>query len=102
MPFVWQPGVGEAVRLQRSGFSIPPTAAVTVAGLRVEKKATKNKAPIVKVTTLSTSFMFGSYMLVKQFDDIAQLFLGDGIIRPDGPESDEVDDRGEFVLDAVI
>jgi hypothetical protein len=39
----------------------PPTAAVTVVGLRAEKKATKNKAPIVKVKTLSTSFMFGSY-----------------------------------------
>ena len=41
-------------------------------------------------------------MLVKQVDDIAQLFLGLDIIRPDGFESDEVDDRGEFVLDAVI
>jgi hypothetical protein len=59
-PFVWQPGVDEAVRLQLSCFPIPPTAAVTVAGLRVEKKATKNKAPIAKVKTLSTSFMFGS------------------------------------------
>jgi hypothetical protein len=41
-------------------------------------------------------------MLVKQLDDIAQLFLGLGIVGPDGFESDEVDDRGEFVLDAVI
>jgi hypothetical protein len=41
-------------------------------------------------------------MLVKQVDDIAQLFLGLDTIRPDGFESDEVDDRGELVLDAVI
>ena len=41
-------------------------------------------------------------MLVKQVDDIAQLFLGLDIIRPDGFESDEVDDRGELVLDSVV
>ena len=41
-------------------------------------------------------------MLVEQVDDIAQLFLGVDIIRPDGFESDEVDDRGELVLDAVV
>ena len=41
-------------------------------------------------------------MLVKQVDDIAQLFLGVDIVRPDRLESDEVDDRGELVLDAVI
>ena len=56
-----QPGVDEAVRLQRSDFSIPPTAAVTVVGLRVEKNATRNKAPITKVKTVSTCFMFCSY-----------------------------------------
>ena len=41
-------------------------------------------------------------MLVKQVDDFAQLFLGLDIIRPDGFESDEVDDRGELVLDSVV
>ena len=41
-------------------------------------------------------------MLVKQVDDIAQLFLGLDIVRPDGLERDKVDDRGELVLDAVI
>ena len=41
-------------------------------------------------------------MLMKQIDDVAQLFLGVDIVRPDGLESDEVDDRGELVLDAVI
>ena len=41
-------------------------------------------------------------MLVKQVDDIAQLFLGVDIVSPDGLESDKVDDRGELVLDAVI
>jgi hypothetical protein len=59
-PFFWQAGVDEAVRLQRSGCPMPPTAAVIVAGLRVEKKATKNMAPIAKVKTVSTSFMSGS------------------------------------------
>jgi hypothetical protein len=41
-------------------------------------------------------------MLVKQVDDIAQLFLGVGVVRPDRLDGDEVDDRGELVLDAVI
>ena len=41
-------------------------------------------------------------MLVKQVDDIAQLFLGVDVVSPDGLESDEVDDRGELVLDAVV
>ena len=41
-------------------------------------------------------------MLVKQIDDIAQLFLGIDVIRPDCLEGDEVDDRGKFVLDPMI
>ena len=41
-------------------------------------------------------------MLVKQIDDVAQLFLGVDIVRPDCLESDKVDDRGKLVLDAVI
>ena len=41
-------------------------------------------------------------MLVKQVDDIAQLFLGVDVVRPDGLEGDEVDDRGKLVLDAVV
>jgi hypothetical protein len=41
-------------------------------------------------------------MLVKQVDDLAQLFLRVDVVGPDGFESDEVDDRGELVLDAVI
>ena len=41
-------------------------------------------------------------MLVKQVDDIAQLFLGVDVVSPDGLESDEIDDRGELVLDAMI
>ena len=41
-------------------------------------------------------------MLVKQVDDIAQLFLGIDVVSPDGLESHKVDDRGELVLDAVI
>jgi hypothetical protein len=41
-------------------------------------------------------------MLVKQVDDIAQLFLGVNVVGPDGLESDKVDDRGKLVLDAVI
>ena len=39
---------------------------------------------------------------VEQVDDIAQPFLGVDIIRPDRFESDEVDDRGELVLDAMV
>ena len=41
-------------------------------------------------------------MLVKQIHDIAQFFLGVDIVRPDRLEGDEVDDRGELVLDAMI
>jgi hypothetical protein len=41
-------------------------------------------------------------MMVKQVDDIAQLFLGVDVVRPDGLEGDKVDDRGELVLDAVV
>ena len=41
-------------------------------------------------------------MLVKQLDDIAQLFLGVDVVGPDRLEGDEVDDRGELVPDAVI
>ena len=41
-------------------------------------------------------------MLVKQIDDVAQLFLGLDVVRPDCLESDEIDDRGELVLDAVV
>jgi hypothetical protein len=41
-------------------------------------------------------------MLVKQVDNIAQLFLGVDVVRPDRLEGDEVDDRGELVLDAMI
>jgi hypothetical protein len=41
-------------------------------------------------------------MLVKQVDDITQFFLGVGVVRPNRLEGDEVDDRGELVLDAVI
>jgi hypothetical protein len=59
-PFVWQPDVDEAVRPQWSCFLIPPTAAVTVVGLRVEKKAITNKAPMAKMKTVNTSFKFGS------------------------------------------
>ena len=40
--------------------------------------------------------------MMKQVDDIAQLFLGVDIVRPDGLEGDEIDDRGELVPDAVI
>jgi hypothetical protein len=41
-------------------------------------------------------------MLMEQVDDIAQFFLGVGVVRPDRLERDEVDDRGELVLDAVV
>ena len=41
-------------------------------------------------------------MLVKQVHDIAQFFLGVDVVCPDRLEGDEVDDRGELVLDAVI
>jgi hypothetical protein len=41
-------------------------------------------------------------MLVEQVHDIAQLFLGVDVVRPDGLEGDKVDDRGELVPDAVI
>jgi hypothetical protein len=41
-------------------------------------------------------------MLVKQVDNIAQLFLGVDVVRPDRLEGDEVDDRGKLVLDAMI
>jgi hypothetical protein len=41
-------------------------------------------------------------MLMKQVDDIAQRFLDLDVISPDCFEGDEVDDRGELVLDAVI
>jgi hypothetical protein len=41
-------------------------------------------------------------MLVKQVDDIAQLFLGVDVVRPDCLKGDKVDDRGELALDAVI
>ena len=41
-------------------------------------------------------------MVVKQIDDIAQLLLCVGVVRPDRLERDEVDDRGELVLDAAI
>ena len=41
-------------------------------------------------------------MLVKQVDDLAQLFLGFDVVSPDGLESHKVDDRGKLVLDAVI
>src|ERR1700757_2132289 len=41
-------------------------------------------------------------MLMEQVDDIAQLFLDIGVVRPDRLERDEIDDRGELVLDAVV
>jgi hypothetical protein len=41
-------------------------------------------------------------MLVKQVDDVAQLFLGVNVVCPDRPEGDEVNDRGELVPDAMI
>jgi hypothetical protein len=41
-------------------------------------------------------------MLVKQVDDVAQLFLGVNVVCPDRPEGDEVNDRGELVSDAMI
>ena len=41
-------------------------------------------------------------MLVKQVDDIAQLFLGVDVVRPDCLEGDKVDDRGKLVLDPMI
>ena len=41
-------------------------------------------------------------VLVKQVDDIAQLFLGVDVVDPDGLEGDEVYDRGELILDSVI
>jgi len=37
-------------------------------------------------------------MLVKQFDDIAQLFLDVDIVRPDSLESDKVDDEASSFL----
>ena len=41
-------------------------------------------------------------MLVKQVNEVAQLFLGVGVFRPDRLEGNEVDDRGELVLDSVV
>ena len=41
-------------------------------------------------------------MLVKQIDDVAQLFLGLDVVRPDCLEGDKVDDGGELVLDAMV
>jgi hypothetical protein len=39
---------------------------------------------------------------VKQVDDVAQLFFGVNVVCPDRLEGDEVNDRGELVLDAMI
>jgi hypothetical protein len=41
-------------------------------------------------------------MLVKQVDDVAQLFLYFKVVRKDGLERDDVDDRGKLVLDAMV
>jgi hypothetical protein len=41
-------------------------------------------------------------MLVKQIDDIAQLFLGIDVVRPDCLEGDKIDDRGKLVLNPMV
>jgi hypothetical protein len=41
-------------------------------------------------------------MLVKQIDDVAQLFLDLDIVRPDCLEGDKIDDGAELVLDPMV